>query len=81
MTPLPIGAAIRVVRRRRDLSQAQLADIMSEHLGNNVTQSYISKVEVSAKTMSLLRLQQLCACLEVRVSEIVTIAETMNVVS
>lgn len=58
-----VGPAIHVARVRRNITQEQLAKVLSERLQQEVRQSYVSKIEKGYSSPSLERLGIICIAL------------------
>lgn len=60
-----IGGRIKEERLKKNLSQAQLAEIM------DISVAYLSRVEVGRSEVSLKRLMEICNILEIEASKII----------
>jgi DNA-binding Xre family transcriptional regulator len=77
-----IGMALKVMRKRRGLSQSDLATKLSAGKSEALAQSYISRIEAAPKPgvrkagVSMHRLAEFCLHLSCEASEVVMIAES-----
>ena len=70
-----VGSALKIVRFLRHESQEQLAARLAILLGQEVPQSYLSKVENNHTTLSPERLTMFCECLGWPVVSVIAVAE------
>ena len=76
--PKYVAQALNLARNKKEWTQEQVAEALSDLLGDVVRQSYVSKIETAGSEVSWFRFAAFCKVLGQRPSEVLQIAESLS---
>ncbi|WP_407653974.1 helix-turn-helix transcriptional regulator [Candidatus Haliotispira prima] len=69
---MDIGQALKIIRERKDISQESLA------LESKISRRYMYSIEANKTNVSINRLEKICDVLEIKVSDLIALAENLD---